>query len=147
MMTLRKHRIWLCLCLVTIARAEAQDGVFGKWTSIDDDTGEPKSVVDIYEKDGVVYGKIVKLFRKPGEDPDPLCDKCDEGDPRRNKKVIGMDILLSMKKDGNEYAGGTILDPKIGKVYRCRIWREGTELRVRGYWGPFFRTQTWKRQP
>jgi uncharacterized protein (DUF2147 family) len=93
-----------------------------------------------------VFGKIVKLFRKPGEDPDPICDECEEDDPRRNKKIIGMDILLSMKKDGDEYAGGTILDPKIGKVYRCRIWREGNELKVRGYWGPFFRTQTWKRQ-
>jgi uncharacterized protein (DUF2147 family) len=137
-----------CLLVLGLAHlpVSAQDGVFGKWTTIDDETDEPKSVVDIYEKNGEVFGKIVKLFRKPGEDPDPICDDCDEDDPRHNKKVIGMDILLSMKKDGDEYAGGTILDPKIGKVYRCRIWREGNELKVRGYWGPFFRTQTWKRQ-
>jgi uncharacterized protein (DUF2147 family) len=138
----------ICLLILCLAQGPsiAQDGVFGKWTTIDDETGDPKSVVDIYEKDGQVFGKIVKLFRKPGEDPDPICDDCEEDDPRRNKKIIGMDILLSMKKDGDEYAGGTILDPKIGKVYRCRIWREGNELKVRGYWGPFFRTQTWKRQ-
>jgi uncharacterized protein (DUF2147 family) len=50
-----------------------------------------------------------------------------------------------MEKSGDEYAAGNILDPEEGKVYKCKLWLEGTELKVRGYWGPFYRTQTWTR--
>jgi len=125
--------------------AEAQTSVLGKWKTIDDDTGDPKSVVEITSRNGKVFGKVVKLFRKPGEDPDPVCDKCEEDDPRYNKRVIGMEIIQDMVNDDDEYSGGRILDPKIGKVYRCKLWLEGNDLRVRGYIGPFYRTQTWTR--
>jgi hypothetical protein len=66
--------------------------IIGKWKTIDDNTGEERSVVEIYEKGGKVYGKIIKLFRKPGEDPDPICDECDADDARYKKKIIGMEI-------------------------------------------------------
>jgi uncharacterized protein (DUF2147 family) len=117
----------------------------GKWKTIDDETNEPKSIVELFTQNGKVYGKIVKLFRKPDEDPDPVCEECSEEDNRYQKKVIGMEILRDMVKAGNEYSEGTILDPNNGKVYRCKIWVEGNDLKVRGYWGPFYRTQTWLR--
>jgi uncharacterized protein (DUF2147 family) len=128
----------------SIAVAQAQD-VTGKWKTVDDESGDERSIVDIYEKNGKMYGKVVKLFRVPGEDPDPVCTKCDDSDDRSNKKIIGMEILRDMKKSGDEYSGGNILDPKNGRIYRCSIWVEGNELKVRGYWGPFYRTQTWMR--
>ena len=53
----------------------AQD-IIGTWKTIDDESGKPRSVVEIYEKDGAYFGKIIKLFREPGEDPDPICDEC-----------------------------------------------------------------------
>ncbi|HEX8060863.1 MAG TPA: DUF2147 domain-containing protein [Cyclobacteriaceae bacterium] len=132
------------LFAVSITVAQAQD-VIGKWKTIDDETGDERSIVDVYEKNGKVYGKVVKLFRVPGEDPDPVCTGCDDSDDRFNKKIIGMEILRDMEKSGDEYSGGNILDPKNGRVYRCSIWVEGNELKVRGYWGPFYRTQTWLR--
>lgn len=138
-----KSIIGTLLLVSAVFCAEAQTSVLGKWKTIDDDTGDPKSVVEITLRNGKVFGKVVKLFRKPGEDPDPLCDKCEEDDPRYNKKVIGMEIIQDMVSDDDEYTGGHILDPKIGKVYRCKLWREGTDLKVRGYIGPFYRTQTW----
>jgi uncharacterized protein (DUF2147 family) len=119
--------------------------IVGKWKTIDDNSGEERSVVELYEKDGKVYGRIVKLFRKPGEDPDPLCDECDADDSRYKKKVIGMEIITNMNRSGNEYDNGQILDPETGKVYRCKLWLEDNNLKVRGYWGPFYRTQTWKK--
>jgi len=125
--------------------AFAQTEIIGKWTSFDDETQEAKSVVDIFEKGGKYYGKIVKLFRTPEEDPDPVCTECDAEDPRFNKKIIGMEILKDLQKIGTEFSEGTILDPKNGKIYKCKIWIEGTDLKLRGYWGPFYRTQTWKR--
>ena len=137
-------RILLTLLLLTSSIvAFSQKSVLGKWKTIDDETGKEKSIVEIFENKGKLYGKITKLFRTPDEDPDPICDECEESDPRYKKKVIGMEIIKDLSKDGDEYSGGTILDPKIGKVYRCRIWIEGENLKVRGYWGPFFRTQTW----
>lgn len=121
----------------------AQDTIFGKWKTIDDETGKPKSIVEIYEKDGKAYGKIVKLFRGPDEEQDPICEEC--SDDRKNKKIIGMEIIRSMEKDDDEWEDGTILDPSNGKIYDCELWREGNELKVRGYIAFLYRTQTWKK--
>ena len=119
---------------------DAQD-IFGKWQTIDDNTGKPRSIVEITEKDGKAYGKILKLFREPGEDLDPICDDCT--DYRKDKKVIGMTIITDMEKDGAEWEDGEILDPENGKVYDCKLWIEDGKLKVRGYVAFFYRTQTW----
>jgi len=137
-------KLFYILLLITPILATGQS-VTGRWTTIDDNSGTEKSVVEIVEKDGKIYGKVVKIFPKPGEDPDPVCDQCPKDDARYNKKIIGMEIIKDMKRSGEEYTDGDILDPEIGKIYRCKIWAEGNELKVRGYWGPFYRTQTWKK--
>ncbi len=129
-----------------IASSFAQDtSIVGKWKTIDDETSEPKSIVQIYEKDGKYFGQIKELFRKPGEDPDPVCDKCADDDPRKDQPTKGMIIIKDMVQDGDEYEDGTILDPKDGKVYDCKLWIEDGKLMVRGYILFFFRTQTWHR--
>lgn len=135
----------LSVVFIIISFAANSQSITGRWTTIDDESGEEKSIVEIAERSGKFYGKVVKIFVKPGEDPDPVCDECPPDDSRHNKKIIGMEIIRDLKKTGDEYADGDILDPEIGKVYRCKLWVEGDELKVRGYWGPFFRTQTWKR--
>jgi uncharacterized protein (DUF2147 family) len=119
--------------------------IVGKWITVDDNSGEQKSVVEIFEKGGKYFGKITKLFPEAGEDPDPVCDKCENNDSRYLKKIIGMEIIRDMKKADDSYSDGDILDPENGKVYKCKLWIEGGELKVRGYWGPFFRTQSWKK--
>ncbi|MCB0496538.1 MAG: DUF2147 domain-containing protein [Cyclobacteriaceae bacterium] len=138
---MKQLRISLLLvtCLITIQTSG--QSIVGKWKTIDDETGKPKSIVEIFMKDGKAYGKIVKLFREPGEDPDPICDDCT--DYRKDQKVIGMTIITDMEKDGDEWEDGEILDPKNGKVYDCRLWVEDNKLMVRGYIAFFFRTQTW----
>ena len=138
-------RIFILFITVISISAHAQT-VLGKWKTIDDESGEPKSVVEIFERGGKVYGRVIKLFRKPGEEQDPVCKECDEDDPRYQKKVIGMEIMRNMVKDGEEYSGGDVLDPENGKVYRGKIWLEGKDLKLRGYVGPFYRTQTWVRE-
>ncbi|MBI1933654.1 MAG: DUF2147 domain-containing protein [Ignavibacteriales bacterium] len=121
-----------------------KEKVEGLWKTIDDETGQPKSIVKIYVKDGKVYGDVVKLFRKAGEDPDPVCDKCDDEDARKNKKILGMTIITDMKKgDDGVWEDGEILDPKKGKVYDCKLWVENGKLQVRGYVLFFHRTQEW----
>jgi uncharacterized protein (DUF2147 family) len=141
------HALLTLLFSLFLVLGYSQETILGKWKTIDDETQEAKSVVEIFEKDGKVFGKIVKLFRKPAEDPDPVCDECDSDDPRYKKKIIGMEILRDMLKADGQYSNGNILDPNNGKVYTCKLWLEGTDLKLRGYWGPFYRTQTWIRIP
>lgn len=133
------------LFLFFLINLPATAQITGLWKSIDDRTNELKSVVEIVEKGGVISGKVVQIFPKPGEEPNPLCEKCPKDDSRYRKPILGMEIIQSLQKSGNEYIGGTVLDPEEGKVYRCKIWLEGNTLKLRGYVGPFFRTQTWQR--
>lgn len=120
----------------------------GKWKTIDDEIeGRVKSIVEITERDGQYFGTVVELFRLPDEDQDPHCDKC--GDDRKDKRVLGMEIVRNMEAEDGEWDGGTICDPKNGRVYDCKMWfEEGAPdvLKVRGYWGFLFRTQEWHRQ-
>ncbi|MTI25730.1 DUF2147 domain-containing protein [Fulvivirga kasyanovii] len=140
-----KLYIWICLLMPTYVLAQGGNNITGKWKTIDDESGEAKSVVKIYEKEGKYYGKIVKLFRAPGEDPDPVCEDCPEDDPRYKEKIIGMEIIKDLKKEGDEYIEGTVLKPDEGRIYKCKLWLENNNLKVRGYWGFLYRTQTWVR--
>jgi uncharacterized protein (DUF2147 family) len=134
------------VCLFTAGSAFAATGsIVGSWKTIDDVTSEPKSVVKIYKQGDKYFGRITRLFRKKGEDPNPRCEKCKDGDPRKGKRVKGMVILKDLIKKDDKYAGGNILDPKNGKVYKCELWLEEGKLKVRGFVGIFFRTQTWHR--
>lgn len=136
----------LLICLISAGSAFAKQGsIVGNWKTIDDKTNQAKSIVKIYNKGGKYYGRITKLFRQKGENPDPRCEKCRDGDARKGKRVKGMVILQGLVKKGDKYSGGKILDPKNGKVYKCELWLEKGKLKVRGYVGIFFRTQTWHR--
>jgi len=128
------------ISVVFVSNTYAQS-IVGKWKTIDDETGKEKSIVEIYIKDGKAYGKIIKLFRTPDEDQDPICDLCT--DRRKDKKVLGMTIITEMVKDDDEWDDGEILDPNNGKIYDCKLWVEDGKLQVRGYIAFFFRTQTW----
>ena len=61
-----------------------------------------------------------------------------------------MEIMWGLRKSGNDYSGGRIMDPEDGKIYRCklRLIDGGKKLEVRGYIGFALlgRTQTWLRE-
>lgn len=113
----------------------------GVWKTLDDNDGKEKSHIEIYESAGKLKAKVIKLL--PGATI-KKCDAC-KGD-RKGKDLVGMDILWGMKKSGNIWDGGTILDPKNGKEYSCKIEFDGADkLKVRGFLGISLlgRTQTW----
>lgn len=115
----------------------------GKWKTIDDETGKEKSIVEIFKKsDGKYYGKVIQLLIKPA---DPNCSGCK--DDRKGKPILGMEVIRGLKKDGDEFTGGTITDPKNGKTYKCTVTKEGDQLNVRGYLGISLigRSQTWHK--
>lgn len=135
--------VMICLGFLYGNLIFSQD-VFGEWKTIDEDTGVAKSIVEIYKKDGKVYGKVKKILRE--DKRDMRCTKC-KGD-LKNQKIETMVILRGLSKDGEKYTGGKITDPEKGKTYGARIWIEEAKpntLMVRGYVAFFYRTQKWKR--
>lgn len=135
----------VALLLFTLTITANSQTLLGRWKTIDDTSGKEKSIVEIFERNGKVYGKVIQIFPQPGEDSDPSCTKCPTDDARHKKKIIGMEIIQNMVASGKEWIDGKILDPEAGKIYSCKLWLEDNTLKVRGYWGPFFRTQTWVR--
>ena len=139
---MKKQFLFVVAGLMMATFTFAQNGVEGRWKTIDDETGKMKSIVEISIKNGKLYGKIVEL--KPGEDPNKICKACT--DYRKGKKLVGMDIITGLSKDGDAWEGDDgIMDPENGKSYDCKLWAEGGKLQVRGYIGFVFRTQTWVR--
>ena len=135
--------VWLTLLIGFHASAQNNQNIIGKWKTIDDETGNAISVVEVFQKaDGKYYGKISELLVKPDNDK---CVQCK--DDRKNKPLIGLEIIRGITKKGNEFSGGTITDPKNGKSYKCTISRDGDKLLVRGYVGFSLigRTQTWQK--
>ncbi len=119
--------------------------IFGKWENPDEETGEINSIVEVYEKNGKAYAKIIEITEAIRRDD--LCTKCE--DENKNKPILGMDILTGLSKNGNEWSGGQILDPKKGKIYDCAIeLKSKNKLKIRGYLGVAFlgRTVYWNRK-
>lgn len=122
----------------------AQHSVIGKWKTIDDETGKPVSVVEIYESKGKIYGKVIEVFNPKNRKR--VCENCSGDD--HNKPILGLVVIKGLTKEGNEYTNGKILDPKHGKLYKCYITLETADkLKVRGYIGISLigRTQYWER--
>ncbi|MDM0038487.1 DUF2147 domain-containing protein [Variovorax sp. J22G21] len=128
--------------------ALAQTSPVGLWRSVDDKTGEVKAEIRVTETGGALAGRIEKTLRKDAK-ADAVCDEC--SDDRKGKPIAGLEIIRGGKKaDGKDvWEGGKILDPENGKEYRASFTPidGGRKLEVRGYLGPFWRTQTWTRMP
>ena len=135
-----KH--FLILVFLVSFSGQAQD-IFGQWKTIDDQTGEAKSIVEIYKRDGKVFGKIVSILNP--EVKDALCLKCERED--KNKPVLGFELIKNMTKEGRYYKNGTIFDPEHGKKYKCRLMlTENPDiLQLRGYIAFLYASQYWQR--
>ena len=117
--------------------------IFGKWRTVDGVTGEHKSIVEIFERNGKVFGKIIEILNP--KDKEALCEKCEGNE--KDQPVLGLELIKNMKKDGKYYKHGTIFDPEHGKKFRCRIQLtdDPNVLQVRGYVAFLYATQYWLR--
>ena len=122
--------------------AVSAGSLVGKWKTVDDKSGKVESEVQLYEEGGKLFGKIVGLS-KPNDDmgKPKTCTKCTGAD--NGKPIVGLVIIRGLSMSGDRYKGGTILDPADGKIYKAEVWAEDGKLKVRGYLGVFFKTQTW----
>ena len=128
------------------AALAASNTPVGTWKTIDDKTHQPKSIVQITEVNGELQGKVLQVLQSE-HGPNPVCDKCDG--ERKGKPVKGMVILWGIRKNGDTWDGGKILDPASGKVYSVKVTPQdgGKKLEVRGFIGFSLigRNQTWMR--
>jgi uncharacterized protein (DUF2147 family) len=126
--------------------AMAQMSPVGLWQTIDDKDGTPKSEIRIVENAGVVSGKIERDLN-PKAKPEDTCIECK--DDRKNQPIIGLELIRGLKKaEGKDmWEGGTIVEPSSGKVYKMTMTpiEGGKKIEMRGYIGPFYRTQIWNR--
>ena len=143
----QRNRISLLVILTGLAGANlvlAAESPVGKWKTVDEKSGKVMSEVEVYEQGGQVFGKIASLTEPNDKYGKPkICGKCTGSD--KDKPVVGLVILKDLSASGDRYKGGTIMDPEDGKVYTAEIWVEDGKLKVRGYVGFFYRTQTWLR--
>lgn len=142
----RQAALFAALAFATSAFA-ADPTPVGTWTTIDDATGKPKSIVQISEAGGKLEGRVLEVLQSD-QGPHPVCKEC-SGD-RRNQPIEGMLILWDVARDGDVWDGGRILDPHNGKIYKVKltVTDEGRKLDVHGYIGFSLlgRSQVWERK-
>lgn len=130
------------LLLLVLSLSIQPQSILGKWKTVDDETGANKSIVEIYEKGGKIFGKVIEIL-KPF-DKNFLCQNC-KGE-KKDKPVLGMVIIKDLEKDGEYYKNGTIFDAENGKGYKCRLKLDKEDkLQVRGYIAFLYLTQYWIR--
>ena len=138
------NKLLALIAALAASAAFAQSSPVGLWRSVDDKTGEAKAEIRITDNGGKLTGRIERSLKK---NPTLTCEECK--DERKGQPIAGLEIIRNVHKaEGkDEWEGGKILDPENGKEYTVRLAPidGGQKLRVRGYIGPFFRTQTWVR--
>lgn len=137
-------KIFLSIIISIFYNTVFSQAIIDKWKTIDDSTGKARSIIEIYQENDEIYGKIIDLLEK--EKRDKRCIECE--DERKDQPILGMVILSDLKKGDDKQYAGKILHPGKGKEYRCKIWVDEINpdiLNVRGYIAFFYRTQQWKR--
>ncbi len=116
----------------------------GLWQIFNEEHNMPSSTIRLEQREGKLEGRVVQTFLMPNEGPEARCLAC--AGELRDRKIVGLQILSEMKRVGEKWEGGRILDPANGKSYSCSLWLEASDrLKVRGHLGPFTRTQVWLR--
>ena len=129
-------KVLLSLVFALAAMTGWAQGIMGKWYT---EAGDAQ--VEIYQQGDKINGKIVWLQQGP-----ETKDKHNPDTKLKERKLMGVNILSGLSKSKDKWEGGKIYNPKNGKTYKCTIWLEGNNLKVRGYLGIFYETQTWKRK-
>lgn len=138
-----KRILFFAVTLLFTVTLFAQNPLLGEWITVDDATGEQKSIVRIYQADnGKYYGTIIQLLEENGETA--VCTECTGED--HNKPIVGLTIIRDMQLKDNELRGGKVLDPDNGKFYYAKVYLKDDKLILRGSLdkaGLLGRSQTW----
>lgn len=138
-----KRILFFAVTLLFSVTLFAQNPLLGEWITVDDATGEQKSIVRIYQADnGKYYGTIIQLLEENGETA--VCTECTGED--HNKPIVGLTIIRDMQLKDGELREGKVLDPNNGKFYYAKVYLKDGKLILRGSLdkaGLLGRSQTW----
>lgn len=141
---MKKNIIYISVLLFSMIFYAQNKTIIGKWNSIHEETGKVISVVEIYEENNKIYGKVCEISNPKSRSL--LCENCSGED--KNKPFLGLVVIKGLQKKENQYSDGDILDPESGRLYNCDITLlDQDNIKVRGYLGISFfgRTQYWQR--
>jgi uncharacterized protein (DUF2147 family) len=129
------------LLLVTISlialNVFSQNNIVGKWHTV-----KKNSIVEIYQSNGIFYGKITSIATHAKS----IYDEHNPDPKLRNRSMVGVVILKDFIYKDGEWINGTIYNPVNGKTYSCEMWiDENGNLNIRGYVLFFYNTQIWTR--
>lgn len=136
-----------------LALAADYSSPVGTWKTIDDETGKPRSIIEITDHDGELQAVVKQVLNATPEEiardgNPPKCTQCDGA--RKDQPIIGMTIMWGVRKDGQVWDGGHILDPAKGSTYKVKLalLDHGQKLDVHGYIGFALlgRSQIWLRE-
>ena len=148
MKSIAKSSLGLLVLLSSALAWADEPSPVGRWRAFDPDTNELRSIIEITMVGDTLEGKIVKRFPPPGDPLHGVCGAC--AGERKDKPIVGMTVLWGLKRDGDGWGGGTIVQPRSGKEYSLQMHTEagGSKLKVRGYIGaPLLgETQIWTRE-
>lgn len=141
----KTYNKWIGLVCFLCCQIALSQTIFGKWKTIDDRDGANKAIIEIYEEDGLMHAKVVKILQEGKKDA--RCTNC-KGD-RKDKPILGMKIMEDFEKSNKGiYKGDTLFDPEQAMTFKARVWLDEeneNRLKVRGYLAFLYRTQTWHR--
>ena len=140
---MQAHLLFFFFLVLATTEISAQNAPTGRWETLDEETGQASSIIEIYEQKGKYYGKIAEILT---ENKDAICTEC--SGKQKDAPLLGMVIIKGLEKDDDEWNGGTIFDPQKGAEYRLSAWFDGdpNKLYIRGkHWTGLYRTQTWQR--
>ena len=145
------HGVLAIAFLAMVGMADAQQlsqklqNAVGHWQVVNSD-GTPGGKVDTYLENGKLFGRVTEA--RPGRSPQDVCDKC--SGEYRNQLILGLVIMRNFRPEGDDWVGGTVVDPENGKEYKGKIWTvDKDSLHLRGFIGISLlgRTESWVRIP
>lgn len=123
------YLIALALLALPLAAQAQSNSPFGRWKTLDDETGKPMTVVEVYRgQDNTLAARIVENIAAPA-----TCTRC--SGENRNRSIIGMNVLWGLRESNGKWGGGQGLKPSTGDTFSARsleLIDGGRKLKVTG---------------
>jgi len=124
------------------ASAQNNTSPLGKWKTLDDKTGKPMTVTEVYmTKNGTMAAKIVENLGLPA-----TCADC--SGEYKGKPTVGMVTLWNLREKNGVWGGGDGFKPSENTKFKAKSIKlidGGKKLEVTGCKAIFCRTATWVR--
>lgn len=141
-LTMKKFLTLIVLFLPLVLASQSKESdIVGVWLN-----EKKEAVVEIYHHENQYFGKIIDIQGEHAHQKTELKDKNNPQPELRERNLMNMPLLENLKFKDGEYIDGTAYNPRMGRYFPCKAWLiSQKEMKIRGYWGFLFATETWER--